>query len=345
MRKVDESRAQNYIRKHRGNRRWMAFALCVSLFTGTVTLYLLNKPATAMTEDGAKQVGLVLETADSDFEMGLIEQMNANEAALEDTGVTGESDDIVTLDVSQLGGNGDETSKTWEEIIEAIPEDETSEEGAELVSSEDASADVSSLDASSEASSDMESADSSTSASSEETEVIKLKYEDVRDVTLTARYVDTEGKDIKDSCEYVVSAEDSRVDLATDYPELENFYYVDARIDGTKIVSLTEKVAKAEIISDGDEEEKYESASALSASSDAETLATGETATYRYYVAGTADGQEIEICEDKELVFSYVSANTKEEFSYKDDEVTVTVKLSKPGIFPEGVELSVKTLD
>ena len=98
----------------------MAFALCVSIFTGTVTLYLLNKPATAMTEDGAKQVGLVLETADDDFEMGLIEQMNADKAAAqEDTQVTESSDEIVTLDVSELGSEdaATETSKTWEEII------------------------------------------------------------------------------------------------------------------------------------------------------------------------------------------------------------------------------------
>jgi hypothetical protein len=80
MRGDTENRAEKYIRNHRNFKRWVAFALCLSLFTGTVTIYLLNKPATAMTEEGAGQVGLVLETADADFEQGLIEQMENEEA-------------------------------------------------------------------------------------------------------------------------------------------------------------------------------------------------------------------------------------------------------------------------
>ena len=48
MRKTDENRAENYIKKHHFKRRWIVFALFVSLLTGTGTLYMLNKPATAM---------------------------------------------------------------------------------------------------------------------------------------------------------------------------------------------------------------------------------------------------------------------------------------------------------
>ena len=125
MRITNEDRAQNYIKKHRNNKRWLIFAMCVSLFTGTVTLYLLNKPATAMTENGAAQVGLVLETADSDYEMGLIEKMKSDSSeSHEDTQVTNTSDEVVTLEVSELGsGDLDKegTSKTWEDIVEVIP--------------------------------------------------------------------------------------------------------------------------------------------------------------------------------------------------------------------------------
>ena len=63
MRRNDENRADKYIKNHKRYKIWIAFALCLSLLTGTVTLYMLNKPATAMTEEGAAKVGLVLETA------------------------------------------------------------------------------------------------------------------------------------------------------------------------------------------------------------------------------------------------------------------------------------------
>ncbi|WP_081671211.1 Spy0128 family protein [Butyrivibrio sp. XBB1001] len=346
MRKVDENRAQNYIKKHRGNRRWMAFALCVSIFTGTVTLYLLNKPATAMTEDGAKQVGLVLETADDDFEMGLIEQMNADKAAAqEDTQVTESSDEIVTLDVSELGSEdaATETSKTWEEIIEVIPEDETGADASISASSEDAS------DASSYVSSDEESTDASTNASSEEGKIVKkINAEDVKDVVLTARFIDAQGQEIADSYEYLIESEDGKADLTKEAKEIEKYFYLNATIDSKKVVSLEKKTAKAELITDDqedlDENAQTDTAAAFSVSTDEEETLE-DSLTYTYYVAKTSDGQEIEIEEDTDLVFNYVAGNTKEEFVYQNDEVTVTVKLSKPGILPEGAELSVKTLD
>ena len=97
MRKVDENQAQNYIKKHRNHKRWIAFALCVALITGSTTLYMLNKPATAMTEEGAESVGLVLETADTEYEQGLIEQMEEENTAKE--AVTAE--ETVAADVEE----------------------------------------------------------------------------------------------------------------------------------------------------------------------------------------------------------------------------------------------------
>ena len=78
MRNVDNNRAENFIKKHDNFKKWVIFALCISLITGTVTLYMMNKPATAMTEEGAQQIGLVLETADAEFEQGIIEQMESD---------------------------------------------------------------------------------------------------------------------------------------------------------------------------------------------------------------------------------------------------------------------------
>ncbi len=74
MQRIDENRISNYVKKHTSFKKWLAFALCLSLLTGTLTLYLMNKPATAMTEEGSESVGLVLETADSEFEQSVIQQ-------------------------------------------------------------------------------------------------------------------------------------------------------------------------------------------------------------------------------------------------------------------------------
>lgn len=365
MRITNEDRAQNYIKKHRNNKRWLIFALCVSLFTGTVTLYLLNKPATAMTEDGAKQVGLVLETADSDYELGLIEQMKEKEsAAQEDKAVTEASDNVVTVDVSQLGDgdqNSGETSKTWEDIIEAIPEDET--EGNANASSSASSGEASA--ASSEGSSDKESSIAASSASSEEksssaassssVDEKKVKVDDlkdVKDVTLTARYVDGSDKEIAESNVLFKNSEDvNKLDLTKDYKVIDNYYFVEARLSDKKIVSIEKKtgVAKTDEASDQASEdnskEVTDDASAYAASSDEEASDKNEKVIFTYYEAKTSDGEKIEIQKDSEIVFVYAAANTKESFTYQNDEVTVTVKLSKPGILPDGVALSVKTVD
>ncbi len=368
MRKVDESRAQNYIKKHRNNKRWLAFALCVSLFTGTLTLYLLNKPATAMTEEGAAQVGLVLETADSEFEMGLIEQMNQQESnAQEDRAVTETSDNVVTVDVSQLG-DGDldesETSKTWEDIIEAIPEDETEKQASDASSASSGEASASSSDssdkenssASSSASSLEESSDAASSASSDK--VIKDKLEDlgdVKDVSLTARYLDNSGKEIAESQELFKASEGEEIkalDFSIDYKVIENYYFVDARLGDKKLVSIEKKTgivqlsdsASADASSEASSE-VTDDASAYAASSDEESAAPAKEKTFTYYEAKTSEGETIEIREDSTVVFGYVAANTQESFVYQNDEVTVTVKLSRPGILPEGVALSVKTVD
>ncbi|MBQ6415106.1 MAG: hypothetical protein IJJ65_02530, partial [Butyrivibrio sp.] len=78
MRKIDENRAQNYIKKHERYQKWLVFALCLSLLTGTATLYMLNKPATAMTEEALDNVGIVIPTADAEFEQELIQLTQEN---------------------------------------------------------------------------------------------------------------------------------------------------------------------------------------------------------------------------------------------------------------------------
>ena len=115
MRKVDENRAENYIKKHGRYKKWIAFAVCLSLLSGTLTLYMLNKPATAVTEEGAKQVGLVLETADSAYEHGLIEKMENQEKAEGDNKSEGEKKaDEASTAASDTSSQGSSQEKSDE---------------------------------------------------------------------------------------------------------------------------------------------------------------------------------------------------------------------------------------
>jgi hypothetical protein len=347
MRKVDENRAVNYIKKHRSFKIWLAFALCVSVLTGTLTLYVLNKPATAMTEEGANQIGLVLETADSAFEQELIDQMN-----------DGEDPDSAnsSLDSSEES-NGDDSGEgesiIWEDIIEEIPKEEadadesgavssadSSDEEAALESSlEDAAAEASSednADAASSASSDASVDDSSSEGSSTE----KKEHKEIKNVLLTANFLDGEGNAIAESETYVV---ESDANLSQDYKTIEDFFYMNATLDGEKIVALSSKTETVE--TEEEEASATETSSDEAGASSANEDEEGNTSEYVYYEAQRADGSTFEIREDATITFNYLAANTTENFTFKNNEVTVEVKLSNPKVIPAGTELKVTTVD
>ena len=187
MRGNAENRAEKYIKKHENYKKWLAFALCVSILTGTITLYILNKPATAMTEDGAKQVGLVLETADNEFEQGLIEEMNNNENNGGDqSGDVQNDDDQDGDDKNDDQGDpsdGDDDQNDDDDNDDANGDDD---DAADEASSEDS--EESDSDASSSMSSDAADEASSLVSNKEE-----LTYETV---TLSATLVDEFGEEI-----------------------------------------------------------------------------------------------------------------------------------------------------
>ncbi|WP_024865311.1 hypothetical protein [Butyrivibrio sp. FCS014] len=295
MRSNEIVRAKNYIKKHERRKRWIAFALCLSLLTGTLTLYGLNKPATAMTAEGAKSVGLVLETADSEFEAGLIEQTQENKAENENNDVTEAEDNAASgsgvedqkgednsSDEAGLGSDTDDSEDGKESSAVAGTSDEEEEEAADEASSEEASDE----------------------ASKESSTEVK------EDVVITVLYVDGEGEEIAESKELNIS---ECFNVKEDTRSFEGYIFDKAVIDETEVVKVTKE-------------------------SDKET----ERA---YYLADTANGEELEITEDAELKLIYNKVNDVDEFVYDQDGIKVTVKLSDPTILPAGVELSVKALE
>ncbi len=236
MRNNDEKRAEKYIKRHRNKRRWLAFALCVSVITGTGTLYMLNKPATAMTEDGASQVGIVLETADNEFEAGLIEQMKMGSSDSQkdsdeniEEAEKATSEDIGASDISGLPGGdsakeGDVGSR--EEDLDKIPEDEavsdsldadssgessvkhSSDSSGSVLASASSETSGSAADSASSSSSDascMSSSEDTTSASSSASSTEENKEKntanEIKQISLTATLIDEFGDEI-DSDKY-----------------------------------------------------------------------------------------------------------------------------------------------
>ncbi|WP_051638691.1 SpaA isopeptide-forming pilin-related protein [Butyrivibrio sp. NC2002] len=58
-------KADKYLRRHDTRKKWLSVMLCVALLTGTLSMYILNKPATAMTEEGAESIGVVMDKANA----------------------------------------------------------------------------------------------------------------------------------------------------------------------------------------------------------------------------------------------------------------------------------------
>ncbi len=359
MRKADENRAENYIRKHSRFKKWIAFAVCLSLLSGTVTFYMLNKPATAMTEEGAKQVGLVLETADNAYEQGLIKQMENEEAKKSEDGekteesagaqASGEDNSAAASSGSSAVAASSESSESKPEGAsegksEAVATDASStgsSEGASTGSSSgastgslssaasDASSSASTGDSSSDtssaaasASSAETSADASSESSSEET---KVSDKDIKsDVKITVVYKDTNGEQIADSKELSIT---ESFDLTKEVKSFEGYVFDKGTVDETQVVLITKKTASSK--SGGNQD------AASTASSD------DEVQTYTYYQVTTASGETKDILEDTDLLLTYYKANTQTSFTASDLMVTVKAELSDPSALPEGVELKI----
>lgn len=344
MRKADENRAENYIRKHSRYKKWIVIALCLSLLSGTLTFYMLNKPATAMTEEGAKQVGLVLETADSDFENGLIEQMengeDENSEGGQESGNGDENKDSGETPEGSSEGNSEGTadeasedkSQGSEEASDAASSESTSgDNAAEGDSSEAVSESSSSLaasdassdssEAASSASSDDTSSEASSEASSKEAEVTN---KDVKgNVKITVVYKDVNGEEVAESKELSIS---ESFDLTREVKNIEGYLFDKGTIDETQVVLITKKTTSAK-------EENTDAASTASSSD--------EVKSYTYYQATTASGETKDILEDTELLLTYNKLNTQTSFTATDGKVTAQAVLSDPSSLPEGVELSI----
>ena len=346
----------------------MAFALCVALFTGTTTLYMLNKPATAMTEDGAKQIGLVLETADSDWEEGMIDKMNSDDtdavlaASSDDSHITdtdnGDGDNAdssvdgssgaptdtstdassgASSDSSTDASSGSSTDSSADASTGASTDDESaSSDASSLASSEElASTDASSGASSGESSTDASSLEASDTDKDKDNDSESASVEAKEDVVITVCYEDIKGEALSESKELSISESFILPDEARSF---EGYNFSKGEINGTQITALYKKTATLSVIEDDEEEEDEESDSAAAYAASTDDV---EEVTYTYYEAATATGETVEITENADLHLSYYKINTVTEFKGGDSKVTVKAVLSDPNALPEGIELVV----
>jgi LPXTG-motif cell wall-anchored protein len=291
MRSVDNNRAENFIRKHEQFKRWLIFALCIALITGTVTLYMMNKPATAMTEEGAQQIGLVLETADSEFEQGIIEQMEQDEASEEAFVEEDDASDAATEGGSAGEAGDDENSaaslgSSLEDGELVADADSAASLGSSLTEEELAAANSSASLGSSLTEEELAAANSSASlasslteeelaaaaSSASTTEETALS----QDVVLTVAYLDQDGEALADEREINLS---ESINFTEEAREIEGYVFEYALIDGIEITVITAKL---------DENE------------------------HKYYEAVLAGGTTVNITEDMTVVLVYKSAELAE---------------------------------
>ena len=232
MRKLDKNSAENFIRKHERYKKWVIFALCLSLLSGSLTFYMLNKPATAMTEEGAQSIGLVLDTADSNFEAELIAQTEENNSEDQsDIQEEGSQDDEQTQDQDGNEGSDDQNSDDQNDEDQDVEDSEDAEE-----EEEDAADEASTLDTEEDASDE---------ASTESTEKSKKKErpsreatEKLEDVVITVLFQDEEGTDIDESKELSIS---ESFNLAEEAREIEGYIFFKGYIDDEAVTLITKK--------------------------------------------------------------------------------------------------------
>lgn len=332
MRIIDENRAKNYIRKHERYKKWLAFVLCLSLITGTVTLYIMNKPATAMTKDGARKVGLVLETADDDFEHGLIELMGEEQDASDEDEETGDDEDIIE--------SSDEDDDEQEEETGDSDDEDDSEDSGDSADSEDSEDEDSEDDKSGDESSDAatDSSSEEDDASSEESSIEEeITIEEAKSVKLVARYVTKDGEEIAESQDMVITKE--KEISKDDIEEMDGFFYDGAYVEDKEIVKVQPILDEK---SSEDEESHSDEAAALLGTEDEENKENAVVITG--YEFETKEGEKFEIDEDCEINFTFLRACEETEFSYSDGKVNVSVTTNARNVFPEGIELKVTEL-
>ena len=145
MQRKGENRVREYLSKRKRYKRWISIVIVLAILVGLTTIYSLNQDASATTQDGAGDVGMVLEDESGS-------QENASEGVNGEAGVasSNSTEGSVQETVSDSTEDGSETDNNDENIDEA-DNDASSEASDDETNEEDASSIASTLASSTEA--------------------------------------------------------------------------------------------------------------------------------------------------------------------------------------------------
>jgi len=331
-----------------------------------------------MTEEGAGQVGLVMETADNNFEQELIEQMESND---EENSDSSEGDgDGSNSDSDGENGSFDEESKgkasaentetSGESEVVLDSEDKDGSEGASSTESSDVAAISTSLDdvtgesagpstastseaaeSSSSASSGMSSAGEASSEASSIDDEEDIEY--IEEYSITATLVDEFGEEI-DPDKYteidLPEFEDELLLDDTDNPPYDDvkvktglfktavYSYVEATVDNTIIKGLKKETVEG-YVKGSESDEVSDSAASLVLSDEDDEPELSLVTVYSY----TTDGENYTAFDEDSVVKFVYSLGTQTEFAYEDSDLglKISAKLQIPGAIPDDAELVV----
>ncbi len=273
MQKKGENRVREYLSKRKRYQRWISVVVVLAILVGLTTIYSLNQDASATTQDGAEEVGMVLESESGS-------QENASE------GENGEA---------QEAENDSSEGSAQEESYE---EEDYSEEESDLENA-DASDNSSSLESSEEVEEvEDEAANASTAATSSE----NIKEDDYVAVNISVSVVDEDGNELDqkysdmdvDDISFDSNGEaviDSSLfgNLSINNSDGNKVYYEYASnsLNGESVKAIKKAKAKTD-------------SSAADSSSE-----TSDTERYTYYYTKD-DSDWIKITSDAKLVITYV---------------------------------------
>ena len=320
---------ENYAKRHDFLRRWLSAMLVLALLITTVTLYAMNKSASAVTEEGAEEVGMVL---NSDSSEGVNEDESASdeesseessdetqeevveEEQSENTEVEEEqlNDDVQDGQEENTADSEESTDSTETDAAESnsVENEGTESEGE---NAENSGENVDSV----ENTENSEAAETEEAGETSESDELALKSgeegsEEVRagsieltaDVKLTVSYVDDNGELIKDE-EGNALADEKEVNLSEglvltaesgDVREIEGYTYAYSTLDDVPVIGITVKTT-------GEAE---------------------ESSGFKYYEATDSNGNVYDVTADAKLVIAYLKSDEeKTENSGKKSKVII----------------------
>lgn len=252
MRRNDENRAENYIARRKKYRKWEIAISVLSVCVAVTTLYLLNKPATAVSETAASTVGMVLPQDEGDN-------------AVQDTGAQ---------ESENLAADTDPVQDVAEKETETV--DVNTQNDADIKAGDAAS--VASTGASCGASGSSAADTTAESAATASTQDTKGQNINENEIKLTASYVDSKDKSIREDS---VLQFDDTLDLTKAPAEISGYQYEKALIDGKEVKSIR-KITSSDTAVAG-------SASEETSSSDSEGISYLYTTTDDQEITVSAD--------------------------------------------------------